>query len=240
MFGLLIIAIVEALILLRFLNTSIQCESLPLILYPLYPLIGCQSQGNSSSAPSAPKGEERAVLSPEPNVVTRPVPVPQLHGKKKQPANAKTSAKIETKSALFRWPRILSFRRTRAVSPSLSDSPCFWGHCIIIPQSRLPWGVRLKHLPMPSDFEYQVSQELALVSEQLASDAHSLVTASDDIQSNISDTALKTLKAAEDNLNLQAEAVEYSTQTQTKSLSFSDGLKFVVRLLIDFLESLIL
>ena len=89
---------------------------------------------------------------------------------------------------------------------------------------------------MPSDFEYQISQELALVSEQLASDAHSLVTASDDIQSNISDTALKTLKAAEDNLNLQA--VEYSTQT--KSLSFSDELKFAVRLLIDFLESLIL
>ena len=239
MFGLLLIAIAEALILLRFLNTSIQCESLPFILYPLYPLIGCQSQVNNSSiTPSAPKGEERAVLSPEPNVVSRPVS--PLHGQKKQPANAKTSAKIETKSALFRWPRILSFRRTRAVSPSLSDSPCFWGHCIITPQSRLPWGVRLEHLPMPSDFEYQVSQELALVSEQLASDAHSLVTASDDIQSNISDTALKTLKAAEDNLNLQAEAVEYSTQTQTKSLSFSDGLKFVVRLLIDFLESLIL
>jgi len=84
---------------------------------------------------------------------------------------------------------------------------------------------------MPSDFEYQISQKLALASEQLASDAHLYVTESDVIQSNISDTALKTLKAAEDNLNLQA--VEYST-------SLSDGLKYVVRLLIDFLESLIL
>lgn len=235
-FGLLLIAIAEALILLRFLNTSIQCESLPLILYPLYPLIRCQSQGNkSSSNPSTLKMEEDVALSPQPNYVTRPVP--PIHGQRKQAVNAKTNAKIEPKAALFRWPRVLSFRKRRAVSPTLSDSPCFWGHCIITPQSRLPWGVRLEHLPMPSDFEYQVSQELALVSEQLASDAHSLVTESDDIQTNISDTALKTLKAAEDNLNLQA--VEYSTQTNSTFI-LSDGLKYVVGLLIGFLESLIL
>ncbi len=92
---------------------------------------------------------------------------------------------------------------------------------------------------MPSDFEYQISQKLALAPEQLASDAHAFVTESDDIQSNISDTALKTLKAAEDNLNLQA--VEYSTQTKRIFfLSDSDGLKYVLRLLIDLLESLIL
>ena len=86
---------------------------------------------------------------------------------------------------------------------------------------------------MPSDFEYQISQKLALASEQLASDAHSFVTESDDIRSKISDTSLRILKVAEDNLNLQ---VEYPTQTK----SLSDGLKYVLRLLIDFLESLIL
>ena len=92
---------------------------------------------------------------------------------------------------------------------------------------------------MPSDFEYQISEELALVSEQLVSDVHSFVIESDDIQSNISDTALKTLKAAED--KLQTVEVDKNDTTQIVKINFfSVGLKFIVRLLVGFLESLIL
>ena len=94
---------------------------------------------------------------------------------------------------------------------------------------------------MPSDFEYQigqVSQDLSLMSEQLVSDVHSFVIESEDIQSNISDTAFKILKAAED--NLQTVEVEHSETIQMAEINFfSIGLKFVVRLLVDFLENLI-
>mmetsp|Transcript_7656 Transcript_7656/g.15599 ORF Transcript_7656/g.15599 Transcript_7656/m.15599 type:complete len:1368 (-) Transcript_7656:213-4316(-) len=230
--GLLIIAIAEALLLLRFLNVSIHCESLPLILYPLYPLIGCQSQkSNNHSNPSTSSLEEREVLSPQPDVVTRPIT--SLHGNMTQTAKAKHESKLLS----FRWPRVLSFSKRKAVSPTMAKSPCFWGRCIINPHSRLPWGVRLEHLPMPSDFEYQISEELALVSEQLVSDVHSFVIESDDIQSNISDTALKTLKAAEDNL----QAVEYYETTRIDNISFlSNGLKYLVRIIIDFLERMVL
>ena len=254
--GLVIIAIAEALILLRFLNASIQCNSLPLILYPLYPLIGCQSETdnrnrssyNSSSAPFSRRSEEREcdvdVVSPQPVVATGSMP--SHDGKRKQTANAnvKTKAKSESRLLSFRWPRMLPFGKQKAVSPTMSESPCFWGHCMITPHfhSRLPWGVRLEHLSMPSDFEYQigqVSEELSLMSEQLVSDVHAYVTESDAIQSNISDTALKTLKAAED--NLQTGEVEHNETIQIVKINFfSIGLKFVVRVLIGFLESLIL
>ena len=95
---------------------------------------------------------------------------------------------------------------------------------------------------MPSDFEYQIGQashDLSLMSEQLVSEVHSFVMESEDIQSNISDTALKILKAAED--NLQTDEVENSETIQMAEINFfSIGLKFVVRLLVDFLESFIL
>ena len=139
---------------------------------------------------------------------------------------------------------MLSFGKQKAVSPTLSELPCFWGHCIITPHTHscLPWGVRLEHLSMPSDVEYQigqVSQDLSLMSEQLVSDVHSFVIESEDIQSNISHIALKTLKAAED--NLQTVEVKHSETIQMAEINFfSIGLKFVVRLLVDFLESFIL
>lgn len=233
LFGLLLIAIAEALLLLRFLNVSIKCESLPLLLYPFYPLI-CQNQKDDShteeqsqkvnnySNPSSL--EERKVLPPQTEDIK--IQLPSLNGKRKS----------EPKLLSLRWPRVLSFGKRKAVSPRLSESPCFWGHCNITPQSRLPWGVRLSHLPLPTDFEYQFSQELALVSEQLVSDAHSFVCESVEIQSNISDTALKKLKAAENSL----QAFEFETTSSENSNFLSNGLKYAVRLVIDFLESLIL
>ena len=254
--GLLIIAIAEALLLLRFLNTSLQCSSLPLILYPLYPLIGCQKEvevGNirssyydTSTAALRLEERERDVNVParQPVVTTRLMQ--SLDGKKEQ-LKYKTKESSESRSRLFslRWPRMMSFGKQKAVfSPTMSELPCFWGHCLITPQthSRLPWGVRLEHLSMPSDFEYQIgqaSQDLSLMSEQLVSDVHSFVIESEDIQSNISDTALKTLKAAEN--NLQTVEVEHSESTHSVEVNFfSIGLKFVVRLLVDFLESFIL
>ena len=254
--GLLIVAIAEALVLFWFLNISMfQCNSLPLILYPLYPLIGCQSEvgsrsrssyNNTSTPTSRLEERERDVdiVSPQPVVATRPMP--SLDGKRKQTANVNVKTKEKSESMLLslRWPRVLPFGKQKAVSPTMSESPCFWGHCIINPHfhSRLPWGVHLEHLSVPSDFEYQigqVSQELSLMSEQLVSDVHSFVTESDDIQSNISDTALKTLKAAED--KLQTVEVDQNDTTQIVKINFlSMGLKHVVRLLVGFLESLIL
>jgi hypothetical protein len=224
-FGLSIIAIAEALLLLRFLAG--RCESLPLILYPFCTLIGCQKhEDNSYSNPSGLK--VRNVLPPQTDVMK--IPMSSLHGKKRK-------QKSELKLLSFRWPRVMSIGKRKAVLPRLTESPCFWGHCNISPQSRLPWGVRLEHLPMPSDFEYQLSQELALMSEQLASVAHSFVCESVDIQSNISDTALKKLIAAENSL----QAVEYYETTSSESIDFlSNGLKYVVRFVIDFLESFLI
>lgn len=256
--GLLIIAIAEALLLLRFLNTSIECKTLPLILYPLYPLIGCRrevgsnrssSYNNASSAALRLEERERDINVPAPRPVVTTRSMQSLDGKKKQTANISYNAKERSESTRsrllpLRWPRMLSFDKQKAVSPTMSELPCFWGHCLITPHthSRLPWGVRLEHLSIPSDFEHQigqVSQELSLMSEQLVSEVHSFVSENEDIQSNISDTALKTLKAAED--NLQTVEVEHNESIQIAGINFfSIGLKFVVRLLVDFLESFIL
>ena len=235
--GLLIIAIAEALLLLRFLHTSLQCSSLPLILYPLYPLIGCQKEVEVGNIRSSYYDTSTAALRLEERLMP--------DGKRKQAASANNNAeeKFKSRSRLLslRWPRMLSFGKRKAVSPTLSESPCFWGRCLITPHthSRLPWGVQLDHLSMPSDFEYQIGQASQELSEKLVSDVHSFVIESEDIQSNISDTVFKILKAAED--NLQTVEVEHNESIQMAEINFfSIGLKFVVRLLVDFLENLIL
>ena len=170
-FGLLIIAIAEAILLLRFLDVTIQCSSLPLILYPLYPLIGCQHQGKESIT----KMNEIKVLASQSEVPTKRSPL-----------------------LSWRWPSALSLRRRRVLFPALSASPCFWGHCYVTPKSRLPWGIR--HT-MPTDFEYELDHELVLLlEEQLIQDAHLFVLENAEIQSNISNAAFTKLKAAEDSL----------------------------------------
>jgi len=172
-FGLLIIAIAEAILLLRFLDVTIQCSSLPLILYPLYPLIGCQHQGKESIT------------------------------KMNEPVWASQSQVSTKRSPLlsWRWPSALSLHRRRVLFPALSASPCFWGHCYVTPMSRFPWGISFEHHTMPKDFEYELDHELVLLlEEQLIQDAHLFVLENAEIQSNISDAAFTKLKAAENSL----------------------------------------
>ena len=223
---LLIIAIAEALLLMRFSNVSMHCENLPWILYPLYPLIGCHYQNvDSKKAESTCVFKEGTVWSAQIDTVENL----ELHGSDEQILVKYTAM---SKSQTF-----LSFQRNdEAISPTLLlESPCFWGYCVIAPKSRLPWGVRLEHLPMPSDLEYKFSQDLELVSEQFLSEVHTYVNENVDIQSNVSDTVLNTLKTAENKLL----AVEHYDEPRTDSI-FSIGLKQVVRLIIGYLESLIL
>lgn len=180
-FGLLIIAIAEAILLLRFMDVTIQCSSIPLILYPLYPLIGCQHQGKDSST----KMKEVKVLASQSEVPTKRSPL-----------------------LSWRWPSALSLRRRRVLFPALSASPCFWGHCYVTPKSRLPWGIRFEHHTMPTDFEYELDHELVLLlEEQLIQDAHLFVLENAEIQSNISNAAFTKLKAAENSL----QKVEFET-----------------------------
>lgn len=184
-FGLLIIAIAEAILLLRFLDVTIQCSSLPLILYPLYPLIGCQHQGKDSIT----KMNEIMVLASQSEVPTKKSPL-----------------------LLWRWPSALSLHRRRVLFPALSASPCFWGHCYATPKSRLPWGVRFEHHTMPTDFEYELGHELVLLlEEQMIQDAHLFVLENAEIQSNISNVAFMKLKAAENSL----QNIEFETGSQS-------------------------
>jgi hypothetical protein len=198
-FGLLIIAIAEAILLLRFLDVTIQCSSLPLILYPLYPRIGCQYQGKDSTT----KMNEIKVLASQSEVPTKKSPL-----------------------ISWRWPSALSLRRRRVLFPALSASPCFWGHCYVTPKSRLPWGIRLEHHTMPTDFEYELDHELVLLLEEhLIQDAHLFVLENAEIQSNISNAAFTKLKAAENSL---------------QKVDSQSVLKDVVRFTIDFLERMII
>lgn len=170
-FGLLIIAIAEAILLLRFLDVRIQCSSLPLILYPAYSLIGCQYQGKESIT----KMNKMKLMASQSEVPTKKSPL-----------------------LSWKWPSALSLHRRRVLFPALFASPCFWGHCYVNPKSRLPWGIR--HT-MPTDFEYELDHELVLLlEEQLIRDAHLFVLENAEIQSNISNAAFTKLKAAEDSL----------------------------------------
>jgi hypothetical protein len=126
----------------------------------------------------------------------------------------------------WRWPSALSLRRRRVLFPALSASPCFWGHCYVTPKSRLPWGIRLEHHTMPTDFEYELDHELVLLLEEhLIQDAHLFVLENAEIQSNISNAAFTKLKAAENSL---------------QKVDSQSVLKDVVRFTIDFLERMII